>query len=435
LAALALAWSGGASAEGVCRYDVKVGLGLALDVAVACETETGNVAFDPSSAPFADFVTGFAARGQGARYRLDLAAWAARANSIDVAYRAGWSVVAPAAGWLLAPVTDEPMMLEVRIAAEPEIIVASAAMGGDGVARYDNESLAYAGFTVFGGRRDRLLEVPSPGGRAVVDVAELDGALDLDPGVLDAWIAGRITAAGRLWHGAPARPLLVVIVPVADAGGVIFGISRGGGGAGVALFLGQHTEPSDLEHDWVLAHELVHVGMPFLPDAFWFMEGAAVYLEPVLRARAGLLKPDAVWRGFANHLGEGADRLATTPLGAMGFPGLYLSGGAFMLALDVEARRASAGRVGLEDCLRTVRARLGDSTGQASLESVIAVCDEVLGDGLMTRFVDRHARAAAALDLPAIMAALGVHTSGGDVVFDDGAPDAWIRRAITGDGP
>lgn len=408
-----------------------VGAGLVLDVSIVCDGESGTPRFDPAAAPFADFVTVFERRAGGARYVLDLVGWAGRSDSIDGAYRVGWSVVATASAWLLAPVTDEPMAIEVRITAVPDLGVVSAAMGHDGIARYDSESLPYAGFTVFGALADRLVNVPIEGSwPSFVEVVELDGALDLDRAAVDAWIVGRVAAAARLWGGPPAARLLVILVPVADSGGVFFGISRGGGGAGVALFLGQHTEEADLAADWVLAHELVHVGMPFLPGAYWVMEGAAVYLEPILRARAGLFDHDDAWRGFARHLDAGARRLASASLDTMGFPGLYLSGAAFMLALDVEARRASGGRVGLEHCLRAVRAAHGDSTGQLDVHALVAVCDEVFGDGLMSRFMARHAQAASPLDLAAILAGLGVAPGGGEAALDDTAPEAWIRHAI-----
>jgi predicted metalloprotease with PDZ domain len=54
-------------------------------------------------------------------------------------------------------------------------------------------------------------------------------------------------------------------------------------------------DADDLRADWVLAHELFHLGVPSMPGGAWLDEGLATYYEPVLRTRAGLVSEMATW--------------------------------------------------------------------------------------------------------------------------------------------
>lgn len=412
-----------------CRYEASVSPDVVVDVTARCKAPVAG--FAPPGPAIEPFVSDLA-RGPGpsVRYRVDLLAAAETRDSIDVAVRVGDSVIATAPTWLVAPEGPAETAIEVEVTVPSGMGFAAAAADGGGTLRYRAGDLAYGGFAVFGTFARQAIGLA---GGARADLVVLDGALDLDESVLADWIAGRLEAAGAFWGGSVAPRPLVAVIPVADSGGVIFGLTRSGGGVGIALFLGRHTEPADLEGDWVLAHELVHAGMPFVPGAPWFMEGLAVYLEPIVRVRAGLLAEAAMWRGFAASLGRGARVLAAGPLAEAGFPDFYWGGAVLMLVADVEARLRSGGRLGLEDCLRAVHAEVGDASRTLDLAAMIATCDRVLGPAFGDR-VRRHAETAAPVDLDALWADFGVDLTAKGVDFDDGVPRAWVRRAIVAGG-
>ncbi len=65
----------------------------------------------------------------------------------------------------------------------------------------------------------------------------------------------------------------------------------------VMVEVGTDVDRRLLFGDWVLTHELIHTGMPFVRrGGTWFMEGAATYVEPIIRARAGWKTEEEVWR-------------------------------------------------------------------------------------------------------------------------------------------
>lgn len=66
------------------------------------------------------------------------------------------------------------------------------------------------------------------------------------------------------------------------------------------------TEPDDLRRDWVVAHELVHLGFPSVDESHhWMEEGLATYVEPIARARAGQLLAAKVWSDLVEGLPQG----------------------------------------------------------------------------------------------------------------------------------
>ncbi len=412
-----------------CRYDAALAADLSLAVTATCDG--GVTGFAPPPPGIAPFIRDLAVGpGATARYRVDLAAAAEIRDSIDVAVRSGDAIIAAGSSWLLRPEGAAGITLEVRVESPAGLGFIAAAAGPDGVARYPADGLDYAGFAVFG--RFEQVSIAVADGTTATLVA-LDGGLDIDRTVLIGWVAGRLDAANRFWRGPTTARPFVAVVPVAASGGVMFGLTRGGGGPGIALFIGEHTEISDLDNDWVLAHELVHAGMPFIPGAPWFMEGLAVYLEPLIRARAGLLTEDALWRGFATSLDRGTTVLATGPIGDAGFPDLYWGGAVMMLLADVVARTRSDGRFGIEDCLVAVHDRVGDAARTTAVDDVLKTCDRILGAAVGAS-IGRHRVAGSPVDLAQLWRDLGITVTDNGIRFDDSALLAWVRHAIMAGG-
>src|SRR4029453_1441554 len=118
--------------------------------------------------------------------------------------------------------------------------------------------------------------------------------------------------------------------------------------------IGADVDRRRLFDDWVLGHELVHTGMPFIRGrATWLMEGAATYVEPIIRARAGWKSEEEVWREWGDNMPRGAAAFPVGLANASG-PQNYWAGATFMLLVDLALRRATDGAKGLEDCLAGV---------------------------------------------------------------------------------
>ena len=67
---------------------------------------------------------------------------------------------------------------------------------------------------------------------------------------------------------------------------------------------------------------------------------------------------------------------------------------------------------------------------------MIDACDRAVGGSTLRDLARKHVGASAPVDLPAVWRRLGiVRQADGEVLLDDNAPDAWLRRAISGGKP
>ena len=95
------------------------------------------------------------------------------------------------------------------------------------------------------------------------------------------------------------------------------------------------------------------------------------------------------------------------------------------------AHSRTGNRRGLEHALRAI-ARSGATLGQfRAVGDVIAVGDDAAGVPVLRELYDRMSAAPAPVDLAALWRRLGVVTGGTGITFDDSAPLAAVRRAIT----
>ena len=197
--------------------------------------------------------------------------------------------------------------------------------------------------------------------------------------------------------------------------------------------LGRETRRAQFADDWILVHEMLHLGVPQLARPHrWLHEGIATYAEGAARVLAGT-NPAARWwdelvRGLPQGQPQAGDRgLDHTP----SWGRTYWGGALFCLLADVQMRQASSARLGLREALQGLLAA-GASYAEAwPVERVLAVADAAVGQTTLTRLYTRMKDQPAAVDLDALWRELGVHkaTAGGPRL-DDGAPLAVVRRAI-----
>ena len=230
--------------------------------------------------------------------------------------------------------------------------------------------------------------------------------------------------------GGAFAALLLATTPGLAQDAIAFGRTVSGGGESVMVEVGRDVDPRKLFNDWVLVHELVHTGMPYLRGrATWFMEGAATYVEPVIRARAGWKSEAEAWKEWIDNMPRGADAFARG-LGSASGRENYWAGALFMLMADIDIRRQSNGARGLEDCLRGALWAGFDGSRRATLAEYAVPCDAATGTKAVSALAERYINAGNPVDLAAYWKELGVALEDGKIVLDDTAPLARWRKMI-----
>ncbi|HEU4539360.1 MAG TPA: hypothetical protein VFS00_34815, partial [Polyangiaceae bacterium] len=371
------------------------------------------------------------------RYRFLLADAAAAIGDLDLAEayggeaHGGEAFVAPPSTWLLRPLeATGPGRVRLSVATPPgvEFVTGLRAEGGAFVAGVAD--VADAPYSGFGRFRTRRLEVE---GGAAIDLAFAPGALGLDDDRLAAHVASNAAAIASFYGRFPVDHALVVVAPVGGRG-VVFGKTSGSGGAAIVLMVGDTLREADLRRDWVTAHEMVHLGFPWLPRRhLWLEEGLATYVEPLVRLRAGLVDEQEVWRDFVTRMPQGLPRAGDRGLDRTPTWGrTYWGGALFCLLADVEIRKRSAGARSLEDALRGVVRAGGNASAHWDIGEALAAGDGAVGLPVLRELYAAMAERPAPVDLPRLFRELGVRHEGGRVHFDDGAPLAAVRKGITG---
>ena len=200
----------------------------------------------------------------------------------------------------------------------------------------------------------------------------------------------------------------------------------------IRIRVGAAATESDFNEDWVLVHEMTHLAFPSLPDRHdWLEEGLAIYVEAVARAQAGELRAETVWKGFMDGMPNGQPGPGDRGLDRTHTWGrTYWGGAMFCLLAEVEIRRRTDNRRGLQDALRAILAE-GNMETVSTIEPLLAIGDRAVGAPVLTELYGRMKDQPAPTDLEALWRRLGIERDGRTVRFDDEAPEAEIRRAIT----
>ena len=423
-------------AERSCDYDVVVEESPELVLRGRASCRGFEVArFEPVSPELSpDFALWSDAPGS-ARYTVQLDRLARRVGSADVALRVGRSLLAPASSYLPRPVpqpSDVPVRLHV--ATSPGIrFETGLARDGDDYALMAHE-IDVATYGVFGAFEVDSMTLPlfaHADREARVEALLLDAKLYAPPRAVRGWIGAAANAASRFWQGFPVPRVLIVIVPVPRRSGVLFGKLLPESNPAIVVYVGEHTTAEALRRDWILVHELFHLGVPsFVNEGKWFDEGLATYFEPLMRHRAGLLDDRELWGALGPGLALGADALGRRGLDELTtYRELYWGGALLCFLADSEARRRSRGRLGLEDGLRRVLAAGGNASRVWALSDVLETVDRTLGAPLLGELARRHTRAAA-VPLPELLESLGVRLGRDEVALSNAASLADVRRAL-----
>ena len=246
-----------------------------------------------------------------------------------------------------------------------------------------------------------------------------------------AWARRCAETVAKYYGRFPVRRLKLLIVPV-KGDGVGFGQSFASQGAAIRVIVGTGVTAQQFDRDWVLVHEMIHQALPMLADQHhWLEEGLATYIEPAARAMAGNRTPEDVWREWAKNMPKGIPDADDRGLDRThSWASTYWGGALFGLLADVEIRRQTGNRKGLRDALRGVLAR-GNMEQDWPVEQVFKVGDDATGTTVLTDLYRKAATQPYRPDLDTLWKELGVELAGDTVRFDDRAPLAAVRKAIT----
>jgi hypothetical protein len=218
-----------------------------------------------------------------------------------------------------------------------------------------------------------------------------------------------------------------------DGRGVHSGFTKGWNGASIRIAAGTRNSASDFSEDWEMTHEMVHLAFPSVPEAHhWIEEGSATYIEPIARARAGDLTPEKVWGDLVDGLPKGEPEAGDQGLDFTPTWGrTYWGGALFCMLADIEIRKRTDNRKGLEDALRAVVNAGGTIEVEWPLAKALRIGDEAIGVPVLSELYEKMKGSPYPVDLSALWKELGVEKRQGRVRFNNSAPLAAIRRAIT----
>ncbi|MEZ4302639.1 MAG: hypothetical protein R3B70_47370 [Polyangiaceae bacterium] len=295
-----------------------------------------------------------------ARYRFDLSGAAEMTeDAATVAIRSGGDLVTPTSVWLIRPTPVDPYVnATLRVdtrdpkangAEDPKFAAPFPRDEATGLYRMVGRDLGQLGYTAWGS----FTTVRVQATQGTLEAAVLRGARRADDATIERWLSATARALDTVYGRFPIDRVLVVVAPQPGSGEVDFGRTVPAGGASILMLVGAEATERDLFKDWVLAHELFHLGVPSMPrDGRWLDEGLATYYEPVLRTRAGLMPERAMWAELRSNGARGvATREEPSLAAAEGHDRVYYGGSLFRSRRTWDPQ-ADRGARSLDDGLR-----------------------------------------------------------------------------------
>jgi hypothetical protein len=223
-------------------------------------------------------------------------------------------------------------------------------------------------------------------------------------------------------------------ITVAARRGGSIGFGQHWDGRRLKLRVGPEASRRSFERDWVLVHEMLHAGFPDLDRRHkWMQEGLSTYLERLVQARAGHWSVDQVWARWLSSMEIGRPRPGDRGYdNTRTWASLYWGGALYWFMADYEIRKATNNEKSLRDALVGILDAGGNGRVKWTTQRVIEEGDRATGTTVLRDLYARLASAPGDVDLDEVFAKLGVSEGpDGEVVHDDTAEHAHIRRAMT----
>jgi hypothetical protein len=259
-----------------------------------------------------------------------------------------------------------------------------------------------------------------------------DGALLKQQPLLRTWIDRSAHIVAEYYGKFPAPSVLIRLQGM-DGSGVAGGRTTNDSGLMIQIRVGRETTAGALASDWVLVHEMVHLALPEVGRThLWLAEGIAVYVEGVARAQFGNREIADVWAEDRHSMPMGLPRSGEGGMDqSPGWGRTYWGGALYCLQSDIAIREQSANRVGLQTALRAILNETGGYAFDGDIGDVLRIGDAATGTHVMYGLYQQIRTTAQTPDLELLWTLLGVPNDPKTQPFDDHAPLAAIRIAIT----
>jgi hypothetical protein len=234
------------------------------------------------------------------------------------------------------------------------------------------------------------------------------------------------------YYGRFPVPHLRLHVISFDGDGVRHGTTWGREGGLIRIHLGSRTSQQDLADDWMLTHEMIHLAFPSMADEHhWIEEGLSVYVEPIARIRAGHWTALQMWSDLIRDMPKGQPQSGDEGLDHTHTWGrTYWGGALFCFVADVEIRKQTQNKKGLEDALRGILNAGGDIREDWDIERALKTGDQAVGVEVLQKLYAEWKDKPVHVDLAAMWKNLGVEADGSTVHLKDDAPLSAVRHAL-----
>jgi hypothetical protein len=267
---------------------------------------------------------------------------------------------------------------------------------------------------------------------ATIDVTLPDGPMKLSRDELLGWVKASASTVANYYGHFPV-PHLSLRMRETSGSGIRHGVTYPKDGGLIFISVGTDADIAATKDDWVLVHEMIHLAFPSMEDEHhWIEEGISTYVEPVARARTGGMPVTEVWRTFVRDMPKGEPQSGDQGLDKTPTWGrTYWGGAIFCLLADVRIRERTRNQKGLEDALRGINRGGGNISEDWDIGRALALGDKATGTTVLRDLYNEMRDKPAPVDLDQLWEKLGIAMKDGAVNFNDKAPEANIRRAIT----
>jgi hypothetical protein len=269
-------------------------------------------------------------------------------------------------------------------------------------------------------------------GGSKIDVTIESGDLKASQTDLMQWVKSAAEAVATYYGRYPVPHVRIRIIPV-DGSGMRHGQTFGYDGGLIKIRVGQQTGVAELADDWMLTHEMVHLSFPSMADEHhWIEEGIAVYVEPIARIQSKQMKSEQMWADLVRDMPKGLPQGGDKGLDHTHTWGrTYWGGALFCFVADVEIRKQTHNKKGLQDALRGILDAGGDITHDWELSEAFKIGDRSTGTTVLSDLYAKWKDQPVKVDLASMWRDLGVAPDGKGIRFADDAPLAAVRRVIT----
>jgi hypothetical protein len=250
--------------------------------------------------------------------------------------------------------------------------------------------------------------------------------------LLQVWVRRSAEIVAQYYGHFPAS-LVRIDLGIMNGDGIGGGHTINEGGLSIHVDVGRDATPERLVDDWVLVHEMVHLALPEIGRRHdWLAEGLAVYVEGVARAQTGNRAIADVWAEDRRSMPLGLPRageggMDQTPTWAR----KYWGGALYCLEADVQIRQRTSNRLGLQAALRAILEATGGYAAESDIREVLRIGDAATGTRVLEDLYDQERTMPVTPPLESLWRQLGVPQDPRTEAFDDHAPLAAIRIAIT----